>query len=1333
MKLNPEKNLQRFSSKLYKQGFKLKIKPIRGLKLRDDPRDAMLSFNSGNLGTTQALQGSVNPDERNQIITEMSREASRKVPSVSHSRPATGRNVNGLNSNSTNRKEFVFGPRASDHPEPEYEDGIFCERSYQQDLKISGGGSNNENFLNSITYDVFNNSYGGMTPRDNLFEPQSREKRRGANTIDRAKLTSSKFFQGVKSDKNEKKKFEFPVDMIVEKSESKYSQTVYKNLPVLPENSEQIVEEFSNKLSQKSESHKSESLKKGRRKKNVLAKLNKKVINDTRERPPKMADNGPKSTNQLFNVPSILKSRASVKKGKSVRFKEGTNFFPPKLKEVTEKSFAPSGNTSNMIPSISRKKLKPCGDVQGNHIRTVNEVKGKGGVQSLQPKPQFRFFANQNENKNSTNQRKNRGSAGKSLKIEEKTPRTEKTLKKEGKSVLNLVSKRVLKRVKECIRGIENLKVKIDSDEQSKKITFNISDTKDDNFGLQFDFVMNNPDDQDIDFAKLLATSNEATPFTPGKRVAREEKQTPYRKRPRNPKKPNRPEPRVKSGGPGQSEGLPPFIDKDQNKFIRGATEEVGQFEQYMKEKLNSPDWGAFAKHILQLLYGLGISLQEFKQMKISCRKMFNKLVVDRYFKNVKQSIWERLSKNEKVRALLAGDKKSDLDIWGVSIEDYKMFFGDFQNYFEVRGSQNYPELDYFFKTLRKNVDSHCQGQVQILSAMSHVNSQKQRRVPSKGAERRRPSGSRRDLLLGKRSEPMFRCDDFSVVQGSPAPKPARKKPKFFPVNETPREDIFIENEEHENFDLFKMTPSCRGNTSANPKESMQFTFQNTQMMLETPKVEEEPVLSKQLKYSVGDLRRKLGEDAKGQIDELIGAVTPNVLVKDNLMKNFKFFLSNLTNDLILHMVKIKYLKKGKKIDDDGDGRVDEEVSELVGQIVGNLLKDALADSNSGEQPSGDFLQTFDYEVDFKIIQEFLASREALNCLQRKKNNKPPRSKRNDEKVKKVYKKIMNQFLDEFKKKYFGVKDREDPNTYTIPIHDATHLGQTDYSYAFKPKEMELCFYAHYFGHLCLPPLRFRPERVSVDHWTSQIEGQLKKWGLTGLPDKEISTRAKMLIEIEEATPPTDPRRPGLGLSKPKSFKEYRERNSLKLQSMKSSKTSKPGKKRRQANDLLKITSFFDPTKKNFEKKMFKSFTQDYFNHLLRAEVFREKVVVYLKEKFVVDFMKDYPNEIAKKLERNRFHMLDLQKKKSKFLWNRYELLVALEYFKEKYCKRIFSSDFSRTMKRDSLGLEMESFPETPGALGHQSGLLKYFVPHEEVDKFEEPTSQGIPKKYLFE
>ena len=437
---------------------------------------------------------------------------------------------------------------------------------------------------------------------------------------------------------------------------------------------------------------------------------------------------GIKTSKPYFNVPSILKTNKSKKKRCSVRFKENT-FFPKRTKEITEKSFDFSANTSNLVPSIERHKLKPSG-VYGNHINTM-ENQEKYGPKSLQLKinNNMRFFGNgfpKNDKIKSkrvetlkkdlkfkrSNTEKSRTQNSMKI-VEEKSNYTEKTKKKQrssnDKNILKTVGKRVLKRVKECIRGIDNLNVNIISDQKSKKITFSINDTNDQAFGLQFDFVMGN-ESQEVNLNDFMISSNETSPLTPSKANKIEEetiKQPPTKTKNKNNfskekelkkfsksfiEKPS------KSLKNNNHNNVSDIIEKYPHVMLQESKKELSQFEEYMKEKLNGKDWGMFSKSVLQLLYGIGIKSSEFSKMGLSWQKMFKKLLVDRYFKDVKENIYERLARNPNLRDLLISQSKRDnLDIWGISVEDYKIFYGNFENYFKSPSNSNYPELNHFF------------------------------------------------------------------------------------------------------------------------------------------------------------------------------------------------------------------------------------------------------------------------------------------------------------------------------------------------------------------------------------------------------------------------------------------------------------------------------------------------------------------------------------------------------------------------------------------------------------------------------------------------------------
>ena len=295
MEIEQEKNFNRISSKSKKEQFKKRFKRIRCMTKQDDYNDKILSFNSGNIATDQAQFGSVNPN-LDPINTEQSKDCSKKVPSVSHSRPPTGRGVNGLNTGSTNKNRFDFTSRVGDGNDFE-EMQLFQERSQQQDMRFSGGGSSHNGLINSITYDPFNFSDRMCTPQGNLGGMEKEEL--GVNTLENP--GKKRFFypkDGVKSErkKEEKKHSKFFADVptITEKSESRYTKTINEKT------SEKIVQELSAKISEKSKSKNSKSIDAKKKGKKLNLKLNK--INILGKKNKNGDIDGVKTSKPYFNV-----------------------------------------------------------------------------------------------------------------------------------------------------------------------------------------------------------------------------------------------------------------------------------------------------------------------------------------------------------------------------------------------------------------------------------------------------------------------------------------------------------------------------------------------------------------------------------------------------------------------------------------------------------------------------------------------------------------------------------------------------------------------------------------------------------------------------------------------------------------------------------------------------------------------------------------------------------------------------------------------------------------------------------------------------------------------
>ena len=1293
------------------------------------------------LDTSKAQYGSVYPPEKDQIITELSQDRSNKVPSVGYCKNGAMGEQSNLPIRSNNQRpfKFDFGPEigfnAEDYPEVEN------DQTQKLAFDISGGGSlYNDANLFSINFDSQNMNLLTFTPKD---VGQTSNLDQGINTLINHEqnecLSSGKLdiFRQPKKNKSHQMRFFPNIKMIIPEESKHFNTEKY---------TEEAIKENSLKFSEQSpKSNKKQQSRRGR-----LPRLNKTKINQETNKSKRLKTN-PTSI-QNHNQNSILKSGKSKNNAtKSVWFQ--FNDSPRDNKLIFEQSHTESKVSMNLIPSIgSKMKLRGIKDhqnktdfenISSNMLpKSVNDMENKmsdsffenfpNQEQKMQESLNFKELLQKDKASFFGQLKSRKRSTGNSIIPEESSfcPKSESKQisleqNKEGKNILKMVGKRILKRVKESIDGMSNLKMKMKTDPTTNKINFAITDSINQNLNFQFDFVLGDGPGE-LNINEFLSCSNESSPISgkAKKNVQYEEKAKAVIKKTEEPscidfKQDFSKQEYTSVKIQETNQDIEDMFSKYEQVEIPNCKEKISQFKLFMSKKLVSDDWGRFSKHILELLYGIDIDNQEFAEMGFGLQKMFKKLLVDRYFKDLKDKIQFSLQENPLFEGLVEPiDLKDNKDIWGISVEDYKDYFGQYANFFSKHSETNFPELEQFYKKMSEQVQSYY-NESQCSSPKIYFNfDNKPRNVPSANSK-----GPACNELLKKRpytgfkgNEPFILASDqsqrskFSLRRMTP-------KPKVHGEKETSnKQDIFVD-EDDEDFSNLLGTPSCKGLSSIKKLKRMNFDFQEEQRSNFSS-------LQDEKEYSQTEVQKRLMNKTSMNLVSLLSEVCSDANLKANLLQTLKFFISNLTHDLILHLILINYNNKNRKIDREGDGMADQDFVELIEQVITHLVKDLCRQSESKVSSqkinSYKFLQKFEFNLDFKLIQEFLAKREGLNCLQRKRNNnKFKRPKRNDEKVKKVYKKIMNQFYENFKKKFFRMKEKVNATTsfcFQIDSKKKSNL-RTNYSYVFKPKEMELCFYAHYFGHLCHPPLKFCEERISFEKW-SKSEDDFQRWEFTELTDKDFSERVKMLIQIDHSIntcPKKYPENPNsqfeYNKSITKNFGEFPQCGGKKVVAKRKSKyTSNEGKR------LLKINSFFDPTKNNFDKKLFKSFTQEYFNHLLESDKFRTEVVQYLEGKFIIDFMKDYSAQIAKKLEKNRFHMLDLQKKKSKFLWNRYELLVALEYFKEKYCKDIFDEPSfqyqSPNYRNHQISSGSNQVPNENVKLplaNHQSELVKYF------------------------
>ena len=818
------------------------------------------------------------------------------------------------------------------------------------------------------------------------------------------------------------------------------------------------------------------------------------------------------------------------------------------------------------------------------------------------------------------------------------------------------------------------------------------------------------------------------------------------------------------------------------------AQNEAADFEDYITTRLGSRNWGKFGKLVLKLLYGESVRQEEFNSLSNGFQKMFKKFLVDRYFKDVKEKIKTRLELIPGVKDLVSDSAKGNADIWGLSVEDYSNFFEHFGEYeANTLGDKRYPMITNFLMLLEKKVEEYVRQAQKFQTVLKEERHEdlKQSKFTSKvnnlkhsqsrmSQKRDNFSDLKKKSLLGKRNSTFMVQEVTTIKQVGDFHKSYAAQESEFKCHQRAiigrDEGIYVQDENESGGNAFMMTPKdsiipsfglkatpkkangiltnedyaqsqdTRGHTqfkfnsikNQNPKcksskKSSRFDFQ--QMTQITNDRNQGLEIPNSKRNDSNKVERNDIRIFQGNLVELLEEVCPNAMTRNRLKKMLRMFLANFTNDLILSLVQKEYTNREFMITDEGDGLVDQKVAFELKQVSKDLAEGLRLAVVNDKRTRVDYVQTWRGQIDVSTLQDFLAKREALNCLERKRNNSFKRPRRNDEKVKKIYKQIMSYFFEDFKAQYFGVAPRKDPVTFTIDVNAKPYRGQniensklssnlkklefsnsrntnlqnpgqsqmSNFSYAFRPNEMELCFYVHHFGHLCKPKVKFLPERVPCPNIThSNIGEQERRWSEVGMPKKDITARARALIEIAPLPYEKQANFMGgkLGLNHTQqnnissirnqktlpgeggalSFKEYQhqQRSGKKAPSVISKKSRRSRKSMKPSNlELERLDSFFDPIKNKLRNLAFRSFKPDYFRHLLRAGKFREGVVLYLGEGIVGGMLGQYSAELGKKMVKRKFCLLEMQKKKSKFFWNRFEVIVALEHFKKKFCRDI--------------------------------------------------------------
>lgn len=249
----------------------------------------------------------------------------------------------------------------------------------------------------------------------------------------------------------------------------------------------------------------------------------------------------------------------------------------------------------------------------------------------------------------------------------------------------------------------------------------------------------------------------------------------------------------------------------------------------------------------------------------------------------------------------------------------------------------------------------------------------------------------------------------------------------------------------------------------------------------------------------------------------------------------------------------------------------------------------------------------FDESHMIHMLTRYLKQREMREYLQRKKKSKFTRPKRNDEKLKKIYKNVMQSMLNDFKRQMdesLEVHLFQNKASF-LRLEQAT----TDQS---KPESIQ-CASSQF-------------KVMSANQKT------LENVDAKGLAN--ASERSKSRITSKE--------------KKAFFYKYYFESVARKQK--------------------IPLDHFYDPLKAILKNTKFKSFTNKYFDLLLESNVFRKEIGDQLNnEQFLVEEVVNYPKVLGDLFRSVPTIVVEQVKSKAKFLWTVYEYYFAMFYFKKKF------------------------------------------------------------------
>lgn len=380
-----------------------------------------------------------------------------------------------------------------------------------------------------------------------------------------------------------------------------------------------------------------------------------------------------------------------------------------------------------------------------------------------------------------------------------------------------------------------------------------------------------------------------------------------------------------------------------------------------------------------------------------------------------------------------------------------------------------------------------------------------------------------------------------------------------------------------------------------------------------------------------------------GEFERLFCKPSLNESELGRFLENFYFNINRVISQLIIVLISRRFKRAGSVFND--VEHVHKEVVSVVSrvvQIVGNL--------NSKNTPKDKkilFIRDLSQKLqtllsspsneEFLDIIRYVKHREMREYMGRKRKSQFVKPRRNDEKLKKIYKRIMKNLLSDFKRSLFDAS-RPQPDPARPP-----RAKDMDFEDFLKEENSKL-FVSDSDDGDSLFDFQSRNKSARDGRITVLVRNEM---GASGGRDARAGRNQTTL---------------------------HSNASSLKRRSMRF--TSREQEKRfyeyyfgETARGMgLPLDHFFDPLKQKFGNSRFKSFTIKYFKLLLESPSFGARVIESVRgHRLVLDMLAEYSKLLGDLFQSVPTILLDQHKPKSKFLWTSYEFFFALFFFRDKF------------------------------------------------------------------